>query len=251
MEYFRHGKNIGAGSNWRFILEKTATPFIMFLGSHDYIDSNYVGTVLPALLEDTSVAAATGELCFDYGTREEQVRVFGDWQGGLHQDAYHRVHSFLFERAHLAWCVYGIFRTDLFRRYFTDDLPAYGVDIIFLTRILKSGRLTVMKGACFHAWMQDNATPKTEYLERVTAKKHSAQKRLELRNEFRVAQHDAIAEFFPAAGTWKKLALRYGSMIRFGTFRRPGPDPLFYLLYLPVKLARKLERITRRATGGG
>ncbi len=247
MKYIRNPENVGAINNWFRILENTETPYIMFLGSHDHIENNYVGKVLAALENDESIEVATGELYFDYGMREEPVSSYNNWTGGMDQNAYSRVRAFLFDRAHLAWGAYGIYRTSSFRQCFTDDLPEYGVDIIFLTRILNIGRFIIVKGTGFHAWIRNEKDAKTDYLERVVAKKHASNERLQMRNDFRVAQHQGIMNFFPSAGFLKKLALRYESMVRFGTFRKPGLDTLFFLLYIPVKLVRKFDRASRRA----
>lgn len=250
MEYIRHARNLGAKGNWVHILGMTATPYLMFLGSHDHIDGNFTDTVLPALVNDTTVEVATGELYFDYGTRTEQVAAYCNWAGGMQESPRARVCSFLYDRAPLVWGAYGIYRTVTFRRWFTDALPVYGIDVIFLARILKAGRFRIVHGAGYHAWVKSGNEAKSAYLERVVARKHASGERLALRNEFRLAQHDAIAEFYPAASPWKRLALRYRSMVRFGMFRTAGTDPLFYLLYLPVKLARKLERLARRTRRG-
>lgn len=245
MEYVRQAQNIGARGNWADILGRTTTPYIMFLGSHDRIDDNYASTVLPVLEQDAGIEIATGELYFEYGTRMEPVSAYAGWTGGMAQSASARIQSFLFERAHLAWGAYGIFRTGSFRAEFTDALPDYGIDIIFLTRILKRGRFRIVRGTRYYAWKQEQREAKSAYLERVAARKLAKRERLRLRNTFRVAQHDALAQFFTAATPWEKMRLRFRCMQRFGTFRRPGPDPAFFLLYLPVKLARKFGRSAR------
>jgi glycosyltransferase involved in cell wall biosynthesis len=247
MNYIRHSENIGAIKNWSFIAEKTDTPYLMFLGSHDHIEKDYVGKVLPALENDATIEVATGELCFDYDSQTEPVTSYNNWAGGMEKSTYARVRAFLFDRAHLAWCIYGIFRTASFRKYYTDDLPVYGVDIIFLTRMLKLGRCIIVKGTRYFAWIRNEKCAKTDYLERVVVKKHASRQRFQMRNEFRVAEHQAIMDFFPSASFLKRLGLRFQTMVRFGTFRKPGLDPLFFLLYIPVKLARKFDRASRWA----
>ena len=118
MEYIRNPENVGAINNWFRILEKTETPYIMFLGSHDHIDKDYVGKVLLVMNSDASIEVATGELHFDYESRTERVASYNNWTGGMNDDAYSRVRAFLFCRAHLAWGAYGIFRTASFKRCF-------------------------------------------------------------------------------------------------------------------------------------
>lgn len=245
VKYIRQDVNIGSFGNCMSILQKVTTPYVMYMGSHDLIDENYASTVLPAIAGDDSIAVATGELCLEYGSRTEEVDSYNAWTGGLEHDPKTRVLSFLFDRAPLEWASYGIFRTESVRDFLTEDLPAYGVDIIFLARILKQGRLSIRKGACYHAWVREDKGPKSSYLERVTAKKHAYGASKQLRNAFRVAQYRMITDFFPTAGFWKRLALRHRAMVRFGTFRHQGLDILYYLLYLPVKIVRKFDRTSR------
>jgi glycosyltransferase involved in cell wall biosynthesis len=62
MEYIRNPVNIGAKDNWFQILENTSTPYLMYLGSHDYIDNNYCAPALDKLEEDKTLEIVTGEL---------------------------------------------------------------------------------------------------------------------------------------------------------------------------------------------
>ena len=241
--YVRQQENIGSIGNCASILDITETPFIMYMGSHDLIDENYVSTVLPAIVNDSTIAVATGELCLDYETRIERVDSYKNWTVGLDPDPKTRILSFLFSRAPLEWASYGIFRTTTVRTHFTCDLPVYGVDIIFLAGVLGEGRFMIRKGTCYHARVREDSAPKSDYLERVTARGHTKKAGRKLKNDFRAAQYKVMLGLYPGAGSWNKLVLRYRAMVRFGTFRVPGVDPLFHILYIPVKLARKFYRL--------
>jgi glycosyltransferase involved in cell wall biosynthesis len=245
LRYFRHAENIGALRNGKSILERADTPYLMLLGSHDYLDPDYTSRVLHAIASDDSVEIAIGEIHFIDDRYTEYARAFNSWTDGLHHDAFHRVSSFLFGRAPLEWASYGIFRTSTYRKYHSADLPEYGIDNIFIARILALGRLVVVSNTHYHAWTRKQTNDKSDYLERITASRYSDKTSKRMRNEFRLAQHRELMNLFPSANLARKLALRYLAMVRFGMFRTPGHDMLYYPLYLPVKIARKFARMRR------
>lgn len=247
MEYARHPRNIGARANWSYILHAADTPYLMYLGSHDHIDPGYVQTVLKVLEADDGLQIAMGQVCFEHGAERKLATSFNTWTGGMDHRASGRVWNFLFDRAHLAWAAYGIFRTSSFEQCFTDDLPPYGIDVIFLSRILALGRLRIVGGSHYYAWMREAPGEKTDYLDRVLGGKHKTKHRLKLRNDFRVAQFETIMGLFPETGILTRLSLRLRAMVRFGVFKKPGADLVFYLLYLPAKIIRKIERGSRLA----
>lgn len=250
MEYIRQTTNIGALKNWQSILDKVDTPYFMMLGSHDYIDGGYVQKLLGEMQTDATIVAAFGQLIFEYEDRTEVATGLNNWNGGMHQDPVQRVCNLLFDRVHAVWATYGLFRTESFKKCFTDDLPPYGADAIFLSRVLALGRLKIAQSVYYHAWMRDTAKSPSDYLERITAKKKQDATKSQLRNEFRIAQFDAISRLLPHASIWTKLSLRFQGMVRFGVFKKPGVDPLFFILYMPTKLVRLISRIGRSANQG-
>lgn len=242
MQYFRHARNTGARRNSEFILDRVSTPYFMLLGGHDRIDADYTSSILDAMSSDADIVAGMGGLRFEYSDHTEDARSFNSWNGGLQHDAFSRVRSFLFDRAPLGWTAYAIFRTDAYRHCYSPDIPSYGIDIIFMTRILTHGRLIIAGRTRYHAWIGRRASTGPDYLERITANAHSQKARKRMRNDFRVAQYQALMHFFPDAGMARKLRMRYMAMVRFGIFRLPGHDILYYPLFLPVKITRSLAR---------
>lgn len=249
MVYVRHERNLGARENWNFIIKSATTRFLMFLGSHDYIDSDYVRVVIGVFDKREDLQGAMGRLCFDYEGCLQPVASFNGWRGGLAVSSAHRVWSLFFDRAHLGWMAYGIFKTDVYRRCFTDDLPDYGIDVIFLSRVLELGPFEIVDGPCYNGWMREDAGKKADYLHRVSARRHDNRQRLKLRNEFRVAQYEMVARQFLGASNENKWLLRLVTMVRFGVFRKPGIDLVYFVLYIPAKLFRKFPRLSRWLKG--
>lgn len=247
MEYFRHDRNIGALQNWHFLLNETRSDYFMTLGSHDYIDPDFIQTLLVKLEADSNRVLAAGGLILDYDDRSEGIGAFNNWKQGLQDEAVDRVWSLLFDRAHLAWAIYGLFKTDVYKQCFTQDLPPYGIDVVFLAKVAKQGKIAIVDTTSYHAWIRRKDDDKTGYVERILGKKAKPGKEKNMRNELRVALFDILASCVPKKGTWANLTLRYQVMVRFGTFTKPGTDMAFYLLYLPVKIARKFGRAFRLA----
>lgn len=249
MEYVCHAENIGARENWMYILNDIHTPYLMFLGSHDHIDQGYVKKVLPLLENDETLEGAMGQLCFEQGEDTRPVPSFNAWMRGTSDSAKERVWEFLFDQAPLTWLTYGIYRTASFKDNYTDELPAYGIDAIFLAKILGLGRIMISPERTFyHAWIREKKDNKADYLERIIANKPASKRSLDMQNDFRLAKFEIIKGLFPDVSFWKLIILRLQSMSRFGIFRKQGLDPLFYILYIPSKIIRKIARISRWTT---
>ncbi len=254
MEYIRHACNLGALENWYFLLSITSSPYFMTLGSHDYIDENFIETVRGVLAADPSVVLAAGGLCYEYESEEvagpSRDVAFGAWTAGRHDDPAVRVRSFLFDRVRLPWAMYGVFRTDAYKACFTRDIPPYGVDTVFLAKIAYRGKIVVVNDTSYHAWIRCSNEPRSTYVERLIGKKEGEGVRKYMRNAMRVALFEVMLDSEQPATGGERVALRYKAMERFGMFKRKGFDLWFYVLYAPVKLARKFRRFRQKVGGG-
>jgi len=247
LEYIRHRENIGALNNWYFLLDKFDTPYAMILGSHDYLDDQYIQTLLDEFSKENDLVAAFGQLTCEYEDRTEESAPLNSWRGGMDESPLNRTWNALFDRVHVVWAAYGLFKTVPFRRCFTRDLPSYGPDMIFMARILAMGRLKIVAGTRYHAWMRDTKKTPSDYMERMLGNTRKNADKQRMRNEFRIAQYNLIMGFFPSASLLQTVKLRLLCMARFGVFHGPGIDPLFFALYLPAKLLRRFDRLLRFA----
>lgn len=241
IDYVRQPENIGAVGNWTALLERADTPYFMYLGSHDHLDAGYVQRVLPAL-NAPDVAAAFGELLYEYGSKAAPDTTLNEWTGGAAAIGRDRLTAMLYSRVPVVWAMYGIYRLDTVRRHLTSALHPYVLDVLFMANVLLEGKLMLVRGTRYHAWMRDNDKTPSSYTDRMFGHKRKADLR-QLRNEARIAQHDMILAVHRPRTRTRQFVLRLLSTIHFGTFRYPGADPLFYLTYLPAKLARNFIRI--------
>lgn len=253
MEYVRHERNLGALENWYFLLSVTDSPYFMTLGSHDFIDDNFIETLRGVLEADPLVMLAAGGLCYEYESEAAPGPTrdsgFGAWEAGRQDDPASRVRSFLFDEVRLPWAMYGLFRADAYTECFTRDLPPYGIDVIFLAKIAHRGKIVVVEDTHYHAWIRSSGDTRSTYVERLIGKKERVGVRKRMRNAMRAAMFNVLLDSERPATFSERLALRYRAMSRFGTFRKSSVDPWFYVLFVPVKAARKLRRVRRSVLG--
>ncbi len=88
---FCHKQNIGAGSNWRFLLEQASLEFYLFVGDDDFCTPQYVETALRLLQSDEEASAAAGG--FLMVTADN--RMLGANRGRTEKAAYDRCAGFL------------------------------------------------------------------------------------------------------------------------------------------------------------
>jgi glycosyltransferase involved in cell wall biosynthesis len=243
MEFFQQESNIGALHNWFFLLSRVNTPYVMALGSHDSIESNYVASLQKILESNSDTVLAVGELFFQKGTEVKKDDAFSEWRGGDQQTAKDRVNSCIFDRAPLCWAVYGLFRTETMKRTLLEESnPPYGVDIIQLAKTAAQGKIKISHNTRYYAWVHNSGKRETTYLERLLGQDKSRGGKFEMRNQFRQSLFQIYISTNHLTSRLKLLSARYRFMVRIGMFKSQVPDLEFYLLYLPVKLSRRLIR---------
>lgn len=243
IEYFRQQENIGAMNNWLFLLKRVETPYVMALGSHDSINESCVERLLSTLENHADTELAAPELFFEQDTEITRDNAFSDWRGGELSDARARVQACIFDKVNLGWTAYGLFRTQWLKEILLGaDNPPYGADIIQLAKTALKGKIRVVQGAHYLAWVRGSGHKGAGYVERLLGHDKARSERLAMRNEFRRALFDVYLSANRFDSHWQRLAARYRYMVRIGMFKAQAPDYGFYLLYLPVKLSRRLIR---------
>ncbi|MCP5300203.1 MAG: glycosyltransferase family 2 protein [Chromatiaceae bacterium] len=250
MEYVRHEHNLGALENWYYLLSVTRSSYFMTLGSHDFIDDDFIATLLPIFEADDAVMLASAGLRYEYDDGDEtagrDIRAFSAWRSGMHDDPVVRLRSFFFDDVNLLWTMYGLFRADAYKDCFTRDLPVYGADVVFLARIARRGKIAITDATTYHAWRRSTRDTRSAYVERMVGQKKGVATRKRMRNEMLAAMFEVLSDTERPPTLVERLRLRFKAMTKFGTFRQRGPDLPFFALYVPVKLARKYRRLARR-----
>lgn len=247
MEYVCHAENIGALNNWSYILNGTHTPYVMFLGSHDHIESGYVDTVLPSMIADDDIECVMGCLVFVRADGSMSPHdAFCDWHGGELSDPRDRIWSFFTQGGSAVWATYGIFRTKIFNALFSADLPRFGPDAIFIANVLLTGKIKISRDTAYLAHQRPKEKSKAAYFERITGVPHSDKDVGALLNEYRVKQYGIIKELYPLDDWFSSLYRRFISMSRFKPFKVKNGDIFYFLFFIPAIIANRLERIINK-----
>lgn len=241
IRYTRHEKNLGAYRNWAHILDGVETEYVLFLGSHDSIGPGSVERLLEAMNSDPSVQGAFCQLFYDHDGRIVEDRLFNRWSGGTEETPKKRIKSLLYTRLPLGWAMYGLFRTKTTKRLFHHCNLPQGGDIVFLGHTLAEGKLKLIAGATYYAWVRDARRDKSHVQERVLGSKSADKKKL--RNLSKIAKHEMLLSCYSQVSPLRRVYLRFVSALFIGTFKYPGFDMSYYLFWLPAKLGRIVVRL--------
>lgn len=246
MQYFRQDENIGALANWYFLLKQVATPYVMALGSHDYLGVESVQHLQLALEERPDVEIAASEIYLEQDGEIIKNEQFSQWSGADQDDGKSRVHACIFDRADQSWAMYGLFRTSTLKQILLEEEnPTYAVDVVVITKVAALGKIIVVPNTRYVGWIRLVRKARTSYLDRLTGHQTAPQQSFELRNEFR----QVLFDFYASANEWesglRRQLGRMSFMVRVGMFKRQAFDLGFILMFLPVKVNRAIRRMFR------
>ncbi len=151
----RHGTNIGALGNFRFVLDRAKTDYFMWHACDDWLSPNYL-TVLSALLDaDTGCGLAVGDVVKHEAGGGEKRRVFPELAG---RSRLGRVIALL-GRPRAPW-IYGLFRTAELRPANARAVEfghLWGGDYVTLQPFILDGRIRGDGAAVLHYRMTESA----------------------------------------------------------------------------------------------
>lgn len=243
---YRNDKNIGALKNWRKLAREVQSPYMMFLGAHDYLEEAYAAKCLEKMEEDDSNQICMGELwkSNEQGDIEIDQR-FAAWKG-VGDDKCSRLRAFFYTKSPVFWLAYGIYRTETFQEMFFKELPVYGMDTFFIANVLMRGKANIVRGAKYFAHIRGGSCAVEDTIERMLGERGGASAKSILQ-DYKLLKFECVCE--GCAGKCLRTVERFRSMVWFGTFRSSGKDYVYYLLYIPVKLARRVRRLILKFSG--
>jgi glycosyltransferase involved in cell wall biosynthesis len=250
IEYIRHAQNRGSLENWHFLLSKANSPYFMTLGSHDFVAPNFVKTLKQLLNSDKDNVLAVAALYFQQNStganNAKKDTLFSSWENGARKDVVQRVRSTIFDDVNLSWAMYGLFKTEVYKKCFTRDLPLVGGDNVFLCKVSAAGRILISNETRYFAQPRERDTG-TEYVMRVTANHDVSTSHNKIRSEMRLQIFNILTQVEKPKNAFERNMLRFRIMARYGVFRLQSFDPLFFILFLPSKIASEIRRLIRRA----
>ena len=144
----RHGENIGALANFRYVLDRAETDRFMWHACDDWASANYLATLDALLDANLECALACGDVVKHAVEGGEKRRLFPGLAG---RAPLGRILALL-KRPRAPW-IYGLFQREALRRAMlaTDDFGyAWGGDYITLMGFILEGRVCGSSDADLH-----------------------------------------------------------------------------------------------------
>ena len=150
----RHGENIGALSNFRFVLDRAETDYFMWHACDDRLGANYLERLCALLDGDTGCGLAVGDVVKHEAGGGEKRRVFPELAG---RSRLGRVIALL-GRPRAPW-IYGLFRTAELRPANARAVEfghLWGGDYVTLQPFILDGRIRGDSAAVLHYRMTES-----------------------------------------------------------------------------------------------
>ena len=251
MEYFRQPDNIGSKANGLFLLSLVETPYFMFLGGHDYLNCAYVETLKELLDKNPDVVLAGGRkipLRSDGGP----CPASGPIRSGFLDShcAFNRVEFIAKGGLNKDGCfiIYGLHRTEIFRRCFDEQIPTCGCDLIILAKEAAFGRILISTKAEYYSETRI-ADTQVGYFHRLTARRLDSK---DIHREtveyakymYSIVKQTASIKHLIAL---RPFRIRMHLSVKYGSFRRE--KVLDFLPHTATYLAERCFCTIRQAPG--
>jgi glycosyltransferase involved in cell wall biosynthesis len=251
MEYFRQPDNIGSKANGLFLLSLVETPYFMFLGGHDYLNSTYVKTLKELLDKNPDVVLASGRnIPFrkDGGPCPASSPIRSGFLDS--HCAFNRVEFIAKDGLNKDGCfiIYGLHRMEIFRRCFDEQIPTCGCDLIILAKEASFGRILISPKAEYYSETRI-ADTQDEYFHRLTAKRLDSKDIHREMVEYAKHMYSIVKQ---AARAKHLIALRpfrtrMHLSVKYGSFRRE--KVLDFLPHTATYIAERCFCTIRKAPG--
>jgi glycosyltransferase involved in cell wall biosynthesis len=137
VRYIRQARNIGNPGNFRFTLMQAQTPYFMWAAHDDFWAPTFAERNIALLDADPSAVAAVSKVALFFPAGPD--RVSQDTSPILDDTPRERVRRY-FEEVSDSSRYYSVFRTDVLKRSYPEDVQVFGFDWIILALTLVEGR---------------------------------------------------------------------------------------------------------------
>jgi len=173
IQYFRQEKNIGSVKNFEFVLEKAKFEYYIATAVDDQISNNYLESNLEMIRKNENCIGSVGKTNL-FGTAMEEMKVKQNdpFRIKINKKIRQWLASFFIEsfqgkyyekiRMSLKWTgatmvMYGVFRTDVFRKSFPKE-RIFGLESIFVINLIKYGDIILNENTCVKKFVGKGAT---------------------------------------------------------------------------------------------
>lgn len=118
VKHFRQAINIGAISNFAFVLTQAKGQLFMWFADDDTCEQTFVAELVACFLNDPTIALAMSDVCVVEASTSHSTNVFLSSirrEGSYNWDRSRRL-FFSYPTTNIFFCIYGLYRTDMLRR---------------------------------------------------------------------------------------------------------------------------------------
>lgn len=172
--FYEQEENIGSILNFNFLLSKVQTKYVLHIGAHDFISGNYILHLKKALEENSNAVLAYTSLISidDYNNKLEQTSLEEYKDIFLLSNPTKRVMSIIENYEQYIFVIFGLFRTEVFKKNWTPKVVA-GIDLLFLSKCALDGVFVKIDSEFFFRRVVAREENEESYMERIEGKNSS------------------------------------------------------------------------------
>lgn len=246
--FVRHDINLGAANNFKYVLEKSVTPYFMWLGAHDMLPPNYVQTLRRSLDSDQSAALAFGAVTHIDRSGCEVSKYEYTYASSLADDSpairFKAIIRYLLDCS----LIHGLFRIRHLKEGWR-DFSFLGVDHVLLANVVITGKYLYVPEIRLLRRDVHVSASKSAQLERITGTK--LQQRVSLTmTEMQRAQYKQAVQLSCQMGrkaAFFRFSIYFWLVSRFGPIRQvTGLRLLEVVIYQLSSGVRLFHRVMAR-----
>ena len=156
ISYIRQDQNLGAIENYKYLLEKSVSPYFMWAACDDLWHKDFIEVCIEGLESSENIGLAFSNIV-NIDSYGREIREYPSFKRFVNSDPTLRIVSFLLDPEYMgkANLIYGIFKQKSIKRSLLESLSRsnendWGIDMALVLRILCDTNLYIDERILFH-----------------------------------------------------------------------------------------------------
>lgn len=173
--FYEQKENIGSAMNFYFLLDKVKTKYTLHIGAHDYISENYTSNLKNGLEEnEDAVLAYTSFASVDENGKILDETSLEDFKSiFLSNNPVERVIGTIEHYQQYIFVIFGLFKTNIFKKNLSRPKIIAGVDCLFLSLCANDGTFIKIDSEKFFRRVLNRKEGATAYMKRIEGKQQT------------------------------------------------------------------------------
>ncbi len=173
--FYEQENNIGSVMNFQFLLDKVKTKYTLHIGAHDYISKNYTLKLKEVLEKNpNAVLAYTSFYSVDENGKILDETSLEDFKSiFLSNNPVERVIGTIEHYQQYIFVIFGLFKTNIFKKNLSRPKIIAGVDCLFLSLCANDGTFIKIDSEKFFRRVINREENETAYMERIEGKQQT------------------------------------------------------------------------------